>query len=1198
MRSLARARRSGRELRDRLDPHRTLGPEDLYDRLNDYLWNRYEVEPKPVDPKKLDGGRGEVKPPNIFYDRALDEDPAARLRVVAHEAAHLERHDRIGRLEAEPDPTKSGTYLNNERAPAVARYSPRSREEAEADAFALEFVCPSDEALRRWQADEAATSASVARALGVKPDVARAQLVEALYGIVMGNPLDAEPPVSTFAPDDHQEPAVQHDPDGRRPALVDAGPGCGKTATLVERVAWLIERDVQEESVDPKAAAGRVLALTFSNEAAIELEARVEGRLDREVAERVTAATFHSFCRLLLCKHGHHLDPPVHELAPVIDEAAQEDLILSAMADAGCVEILDLKDLSATASEARRHIDYLKQRLDGDGPDAEPWTPGRLQEFLRSLEPASDPESQQRLEVALAFCRLFEAYEAAKAKAGVLDFSDLVALTFQLLRERPEVAEAYQARFRHVLVDEFQDVSRTVNALLTHLCGSDNPPWVVGDPNQAIYRFLNAAPENVAEFEASFPDSEVYRLRNNYRSAPEIVTVANQLVALLVDPEGEEVTVEERFVASGGVDALPGGPAVRVAVAESDRAEQEGVAEQVKAWVDAGVSPHDIAVLCRRNVDVRDVVLALGRYGVEASATGILTPEGSAGDLAAVVTLHDGGRKARRASLARLAYALGRGRYDEEEIDGVIADLLDLIGSQYGIELERAKDPHPLLLEVASADAALANEAFLGDAFDMMAAFLFDATRYLRRILDSGDIDHDRAQLADVVATLRLTETMTALARAAAFRFSTRSAQEDEEEIPTARRQDRLEFGALLRRKLTDATPTAVTPHKREGAVQVMTCHAAKGLEFPCVCVVGQTLSGYDGSYAWLPPGLQPADEQDREQADALFFVGATRAQRALVVSCAKAATAGGRMRTPTPLLSRWMETFDPPADQWVERAAEGEEVSHETIEFGPIWGHRRKSPLPAYVLHSQACPAETYVARVAGLIFPDAEPALYPVFFDAVREALRFTVVEAHRLGRPLSPQEALRILSRTWKTVEVRREEHRHLALFEQVARGYLMAFAREYAPAAQDFTAIDLGVIEEAAGPAFLDLKLVAAIELVDGRQVAIMLRTESYAAKLNAAGEILWSKMTASRRLPFVLLWEHFPGLEALVFSGADGRLYRFKQSQRASSLGNEVAKITDRRAALAAMRYEAVTNPWRCDRCGSRIVCPHWLRCVE
>ena len=1197
MRSLARARRSGRKLRDRLDPHRTLGPEDLYDRLKDYLWDEYKVEPKAVDPRKLDDGRGEVKPPSIFYDRALDEDPAARLRVVAHEAAHLERHDRIGRLEAEPDPTKSGTYLNNERAPAVARYSPRSREEAEADAFALEFVCPSNEALRLWRADEAATTATVARALGVKPDVARAQLVEALYGIVMGNPLDAEPSLSTFAPDDHQELAVQHDPDGRRPALVDAGPGCGKTATLVERVAWLIERDV-EEGVNPKDAAGRVLALTFSNEAAGELEARVEGRLAREVAERVTAATFHSFCRLLLCKHGHHLVPPVHELAPVIDEAAQEDLILGAMADAGCVELLDLKDLSATASEARRHIDYLKQRLDGDGPDAAPWAPDRLQERVRSLEPAPDLEGQQQFEVALAFCRLFEAYETAKAEAGVLDFSDLVALTLRLLRERPDVAEAYQARFRHVLVDEFQDVSRTVNALLTHLCGPSNPPWVVGDPNQAIYRFLNAAPENVAEFEASFPDPEVYRLRNNYRSAPGIVTVANQLVALLRDPDGEEVTVEERFVASGGVEALVDGPAVRVAVAESDRAEQEGVAEQVRAWIDADIAPHDIAVLCRRNVDVRDVVLALGRRGVKASATGILTPEGSAGDLAAAVTLHDGGRKGRRAGLARLAYALGRGRYNEEEIDGVIADLLDLLGPQHRIEVERAQDPHPLLLEVASADATLARETFSGDAFDMMAAFLFDAGRYLRRILDGGDVGRDGEQLSDVVVSLRLTETMTALARAAAFRFSARSAQEDEEEVPKTRRQVRLEFGALLRRKLTDATPTAVTPHKREGAVQVMTCHAAKGLEFPCVCVVGQTLSGYDGTYEWLPSDLQPPDEQDREQADALFFVGVTRAQRALVVSYAKAATAGGRMRRPTPLLSRWMEAFGPPADQWGEREDGGGTVSRETKEFGPSWGARRDTPLPAYVLDDRACPADTYVSQIARLIFPEAEPALYPLFFDAVREAMRLAVAEAHRLGRPLEPEEALRFLTKTWKTVVVRREEHRHLALFEQVAREYLVAFARAYVPMAQDYHPIDLSAIEDPMGPVHIHLKLVAAFETMGGRRAAIMFRTESYATKLDAAGNILWSKMSSSRRLPFVLLWEHFPGLEALVFSGADGRLYRFKPSQRSSSLDNEVAKVADRRVALGEMKYEAIANPWHCDRCGSRIVCPHWLRSTE
>ena len=1196
MRQLLDARRDGLALRLALDPDLTLDPVALFDSLASYLWDMHHVEAKAVVPAKVRDGRAEVKGPCLFYNVELDADPVLRVRVIAHEVGHVERHDRLRRLDAEPDPTTSGTYTTNERVPAVARYTRKSREESEADAFALEFACPADAAMRMWRGGLPDTK-SVAAALGVAPHVARAQLVEGLYRSVTGTPLDVPPPGPwTAALNEDQEPAAAHDAGRlqaeeptRRPALVVAGPGCGKTTTLVARALWAIQQGV-EAGLVPNDSASKVLALTFSNEAAGEFASRITAAaaaagVSEATAGKVTATTFHSFCRMLLSQHGHRLDPVVDESAPVLGEAAQETLILHVLGDAGADAILDLKDLQGTAATVRRHLDYLKQRLD---PSGTPWTPTAFLAHVDALPEDSDGRS-----AAQALGSVFGAYEDAKRSAGALDFSDLIALSLTLFKTCPDVQNAYRSRFAHVVVDEFQDVSRAVGALLQELCGPENPPWVVGDPNQTIYQFLNAAPENVTEFGDAFAEPEVYRLRHTYRSTAEVIAAANQLATLLGDPDAQGPAYETHLVAGADVSPLPGGPTVTVAVAASDRAEYEGVARQVAEWVRRGAAPEDIAVLCRRNVDVRDVVLALGDHRIRAVAAGLMTPEGAAGDLAVVATLHDGGSAARRAGLARLAHALGRRRYTPDEIDAAVADLCSMV-SHDGDLLPSAKGASDLVKEVVSTYGALACETFLGDAFDMMAAFLFDASDYLRRMLDDVEQGTPTAdELGEVIATLRLSESITALSQAAAHRSGASiGADADADERARARRHSRRLFGDHLRQRLTDATPTARTPQKIEGAVQVMTCHAAKGLEFPCVCVVGQTRPQFGGkAYPYLPPDLQPPSEQEDDQANALLFVGVTRAERALAVSYAEAKSVGGRARTPTPLLLRWVEGYGVPVDRW-EEAARDEAPS---APFGPVWGRRPNARLDPRDLDGGSCALDAYVRSVARVRLPEGSPPLYPRFLAAVRGAVGRCIPHAYSEGRPLLPEEAEAHLQATWGAVALEFADHPHCNLFNRFARRAVLGFARAFSPSAGEYRTINLLALAATASPdVTVPLKLAAAYHIGD-QPVAVMVRVESYARSLSADGSgILWSKMAPSRRLPLVLLRDHHPTLKPKVYSVTDDALYEFKFGPNASVAKTSAAAAS----ALAAMvdeEYLASPSAWSCDRCGSRTVCPHWLR---
>ncbi|HLL47922.1 MAG TPA: UvrD-helicase domain-containing protein, partial [Longimicrobiaceae bacterium] len=584
MRSLHEARRRARECRAELGG----APGELQERLEQHLRNVYRVRMHPVAPEFLEGGVGEIdtsgERPRLYYSRVLDDDPARKLELFAHEFGHLELHARLRNTGLPPDPVLGSAYLG-EGAAALARYNPRSREEAEANAFATEFVCPADHAFARWRADTDLTPELLAVEMGVSVGLVRAQLAEGLYRFGASGDVQREPGVETPSNPDQERAATRKGV----PVLVDAGPGTGKTKTLVRRIVHLLL-----EEGEP---ADRMLVLTFSRAAADELRERVARAVEPEVAAQIEIATFHEFGVRVLHDHGHLLDLP--ERYAILDEAAQEDAVARVLGRVPCDTILNLKDLDATAREVARHLTFLKDRL---------ITPEHLAEEIRAA-PEADP--------ARALHAVFAQYEADKTQNRAVDFADLILLPVRIL-ENAELRDRFRQKYRWVMVDEYQDVSRAVASLLQHMCGPGNPPWVVGDARQAIYRFRGAAPENVTEFPADFPGAEVFTLSWNYRSSPAVVEAANRLAALMPEEPGAEGT----WRAATDPGAV-GAPAVEIVDADSDWAEYRAVATRVRNWiVGEGAEPADVAVLARRNIDVRNIALALNRAGIAAVTTG------------------------------------------------------------------------------------------------------------------------------------------------------------------------------------------------------------------------------------------------------------------------------------------------------------------------------------------------------------------------------------------------------------------------------------------------------------------------------------------------------------------------------------------------------------------------------------------------
>jgi superfamily I DNA/RNA helicase len=1154
MRSLKRAREQARDCRRKIGG----GKEGLLERVINYLEDEHQIELIPANSHFLQNGHALLKPAEgcLYYDRKYDDDPVARLKVILHELGHLELHGRLKKLCSEPDPVYGSIYAAS-GAGGLTRYNPRAREEAEANAFATEYLCPQDEAFLLWQS--ARDSSFIADHFGVSIHTVHAQLAEALFWTAgAAGPTSGKKRFTGFECDDSQIAAAIFT---GAPALVCAGPGTGKTATLVRRVEYLLE----ELGAEPES----LLVLTFSNEAAQELEERIADRFGEQIAARIRISTFHGFGVAFLHHHGQlaGLD------ALVLDEAGQVELVNGIFGKADCEKLLKLKRPSETAKQIVEHINYLKNRLltpESLAAALDQWEIGK--DFSLSnhnSRPISNSSYGQTeacptldKQAARQFLRIFRLYEEEKAARQRVDFADLIALPIRILESERELADRYRKKYRFVLVDEYQDVSRSVATLLRHLCGPQNPPWVVGDARQAIYRFLGASAENVEDFEKDFPHSEKFDLNVNYRSCREIVIVASQLASLM---EREGAEYNERWLAARTNPSSFGERPVRVSVANSDLAEQEGVAAQIDDWIKQGVTPGEIAALARRNIDVRNIALALGRLGIKAVAAGLATPEGSAGDLACVATFAD----RPKTSLPRIAIALGRGRFEKSIINSTVRWIGDAADDEGNFAVRGDGAGDELASEIRRAWRGLLLYKHGGDAFTKMCAFLFDASDYLRRIL---------ALSAGAERSLLLGEITTALSQAARWRITHRD---------MSRRQSRLTFGECFRDSLNVGAPSLIPPHATTDAVRVMTCHAAKGLEFPYVAVVGQTLSAAPRGYKWLPPNLQPSVEEDVRQSDSLFFVGATRAQRALIVSYAN--TAGGsarsRDREVTPLLNRWRGAYSVNMVHLPETSVEREQA-----EITDIWGGSPKSLLAASSLDKGRCAIQTYLNEFLGARFPLDEKPLYPAFFQAARRAMERVVYESGEKGRAISRSEAAEIFHEEWKAKGA--DEHRHRQIYSALGQRYVerFALASQSLPPADKYLESALG--DDTAGLR-LRLDLVAFHRSADGSVIAVQFRPESYSEKAKD-GNLQWSKLDNPYRIPFALLRQREPQLRPYIFSGEDGVLYPFLWSAKKGSVEEEARRAEERYRLFSRRIFNQQINRWKCDSCEVHVICPHWL----
>jgi DNA helicase-2/ATP-dependent DNA helicase PcrA len=344
---------------------------------------------------------------------------------------------------------------------------------------------------------------------------------------------------------DPQREAVTAEPG---PVLVLAGAGSGKTRVLAHRVAWLVRVD----GLSPRS----VLAVTFTNKAAAEMRNRIEGLLEMPAAH-LWIGTFHGLAHRLLRIHWREADLP--QTFTILDAEDQRRVVRRV------IRGLDLDDTRWVPREVQWFINARKD--EGQRPD--------------HVDPGRDEQRQQMV-------RIYAAYEEVCQRAGLVDFGELLLRAHELWLNNDDLLDHYRNRFKHLLVDEFQDTNTIQYAWLRMLAGTTSNTFFVGDDDQSIYAWRGARIENIQRYPKDFPGTRIVRLEQNYRSTATILNAANALITNNTSRMGKELWTEG-----------PDGDPIRIYAAFNERDEANFVVGKIKALSDGGGARSDMAILYR-----------------------------------------------------------------------------------------------------------------------------------------------------------------------------------------------------------------------------------------------------------------------------------------------------------------------------------------------------------------------------------------------------------------------------------------------------------------------------------------------------------------------------------------------------------------------------------------------------------------------
>ena len=609
--------------------------------------------------------------------------------------------------------------------------------------------------------------------------------------------------------------------------LIVAGAGSGKTRVLAHRIAHLL--------ASGRARPHQILAITFTNKAAAEMRERVGGLVGPE-SQGMWVSTFHAACVRILRRE--HEAAGLRSTFSIYDTADSVNLMKLVMKE------LNLDPKKFTAKSLLARVGAFKDELVGPA------------------EARAATEAASRFSIDHAAGQAYGVYQARLEASNAVDFDDIIVKTVRLLQDVPEAAAKYRERFRHVLVDEYQDTNHAQYVLIRELVraaeegGAPAELTVVGDADQSIYAFRGASIRNILEFEADYPAAHVIRLEQNYRSTQTILSAANAVIA-----NNAGRVAKNLWTDAGAGDRIVG------YAGDTEQDEAQFIADEIgRLTREHGAAPSDVAVMYRANAQSRAIEERFIRSEIPYAIVGGTRfyerreVKDMLAYLAAVVNRDDD------VAMRRVINTPKRGIGDAavEAIDALARG----VGISFGAAIERLDEVAGL-----APRSRAAVEAF---------ALLMDDLRGLARDNGPAGVLDAIADRSGLLAALRASDDPQDASRIENIMELVAVGREFGEENPAGTLPDFLEKVALVAD--ADSVPSA---DGTGGVVTLMTLHTAKGLEYPVVFVTGME----EGTF----PHMRSLESvQDLEEERRLAYVGLTRARERLYLTRAEVRSSWG----------------------------------------------------------------------------------------------------------------------------------------------------------------------------------------------------------------------------------------------------------------------------------------------------------------
>lgn len=639
------------------------------------------------------------------------------------------------------------------------------------------------------------------------------------------------PPIDFKAELNAEQYAAVTAPPG--PSLVLAGAGSGKTRTLTYRVAYLLHQGVQPYEI---------LLLTFTNKASREMLERVED-LTGIARRHLWGGTFHSIAQRILRVHGELVGLKRHYT--ILDEGEAETILKNVIQDID-PKFIKSKNYPKPKVVANL-ISYARNTCRPPREEADDRYP-----FLDGMADKID--------------QFYKGYQRAKLEQQVVDYDDLLEYFLRLLREQPEIRQQYEDRFKHILVDEFQDTNRLQSDIVDQLAGH-HQVMAVGDDAQCIYTWRGADFDNIMRFEERHPGAEIHKIETNYRSSPEILNFANAVLS--AQPAGLGFSKELRAI-------KPSRERPYFVPVMDTRGQARFIIERIEGLVDEGRDLSDIAILYRAHYQAMDLQMELTRLNIDYQITsGVrffeqahikdftaqLRFASNPADVSAFVRFTTLLPKVGPKTAERI-HAFTRARAEKLE-----KNFCDVLTSEEVLKKvpNDAKEEWPSLAETLRELAAALTEKSPEELVQLALDGWYSS--YIREIYPNWT---DRADdLQSLVSFASRYETMEEL---------------------------------LAQLVLLASESNERSPEEQQNCLRLTTIHQAKGLEFPVVFVIGLA----DGTF----PLKRTIDDGNLEEERRLFYVAVTRAEEELYLSYPMLNQQGNQVMRLNP--SRFIQEVDP----------------------------------------------------------------------------------------------------------------------------------------------------------------------------------------------------------------------------------------------------------------------------------------------